>query len=269
MKRLQQYMIDAGGLALATFIRNWMSTLRYQCAFYDPTVDPIHPRFRGPVIYIFWHEYIPFMFYLRGHCQIAMLVSQHKDAELLSRAAGIMGFSLVRGSSRRGAITALRRMLRLGQLMNLTLTPDGPRGPRRQLAPGCLYLASKLRLPIVPLGLGYEDPWRNRRAWDHFAIPKPGSRACAVVGPALHIPSNLDRNSIDVWRIKTENILNHLTELAESSASTGRTFVNSIVTDRACPPSKIFRTKRSSHLSRFVPDETIGDEEDEPSSNAA
>lgn len=268
MKRLQQYMIDAGGLALATFIRNWMGTLRYQCAFYDPTVDPIHPRFSGPAIYVFWHEYIPFMFYLRGHCKIAMLVSQHKDAELLSRAAGIMGFSLVRGSSRRGAITALRRMLRLGQLMNLTLTPDGPRGPRRELAPGCLYLASKLRLPIVPLGLGYQEPWRNRRAWDHFAIPRPGSRACAVVGPAIHVPSNLDRHTIDNWKTKTESTLNQLTELAELWANTGCAVENSVVTDRACPPLKIFRAPRPSHLSRFVDDATI-DEEDEASSNAA
>ncbi|MEZ6087245.1 MAG: hypothetical protein R3C05_04300 [Pirellulaceae bacterium] len=43
------------------------------------------------------------------------------------------------------------------------MTPDGPRGPRRELATGCIYLASRLQLPIVPLGLGYDRPWRLQR----------------------------------------------------------------------------------------------------------
>ena len=44
--------------------------------------------------------------------------------------------------------------------MHLTITPDGPRGPRRQLAPGAIYLASKLGLPLVVMGYGYDRPWR-------------------------------------------------------------------------------------------------------------
>ena len=56
--------------------------------------------------------------------------------------------------------------------MNLTITPDGPRGPRRQLAQGPVYLASKLGMPIVAMGFGYDRPWRFN-SWDRFAIPRP------------------------------------------------------------------------------------------------
>ncbi len=239
---MRQSLIDFGGLALATFIRNWMRSLHYQCAFYQPEVDPAHPRFRGPAIYIFWHEYIPFMFYLRGHCNLAMLVSQHRDAELLSRAAGVMGFELVRGSSRRGAISALRTLIRRGQGMNLTLTPDGPNGPRRVLAPGCLYLSAKLGIPLVPLGLGYDRPWRNRRAWDQFAIPRPWSKAQAIIGPAIQIPSDIDRDGIELWGRRIEAIMNELTELAEVAAVGKLSIAHSVPAYRSAMPLSIYRT---------------------------
>jgi len=262
MKPLKKYLLSAGGLAIATLVRQWMGSLRYQGAFYDPTLDPAGPRFSGPALFIFWHEYIPFMFYLRGHCQTAMLVSQHKDAELLSRAAGIMGFDLVRGSSRRGGLTALRIMMQKGKAMNLTMTPDGPRGPRRTLAPGCLYVASKLGMPLVPLGLGYDHPWRNTRAWDHFAIPRPGSRACAVIGPAIYLPAHLDREALEVWRKKIEAVLNRLTETAENWASTGQPLVGARPLHRAPRPLGIFRTPNapaslSSSRSTDQPDGTL------------
>ncbi|XZE55378.1 lysophospholipid acyltransferase family protein [Planctomycetaceae bacterium SH139] len=238
---IQPSLLGLGGLGLATFIRNWMRSLRFETALFDQRIDPIDPRFRGPVIYIFWHEYIPFMFYLRGHCQISMLVSRHRDAELLSQAASIMGFDLVRGSTRRGAIAALRTLIRKGQGMNLALTPDGPKGPRRQLAPGCLYLSAKLNIPLVPIGLGYDRPWRNGRAWDQFAIPRPWSRACAAVGQPIQIPTKLPKPEIERWRLQIEHLLNQLTAAAERSATSGGPLRGAKPGFRSAPPLAIYR----------------------------
>ena len=87
-----------------------------------------------------------------------MLLSRHRDAEILSHIAGHLGFAFVRGSTNRGGVSALRQLLARSRDMHLTITPDGPRGPRRRLAPGCIYLASKLGLPLVVMGYGYERP---------------------------------------------------------------------------------------------------------------
>jgi len=198
-----------------------MSTLKYQAVFYDAAVDPASPRFTGPAIFLFWHEYIPFLFYLRGHCHIAMLLSQHQDAEWLSHAAGHMGFGTIRGSTRRGGMAALRELIRTGQTMNLTITPDGPRGPRRQLAAGCIYASSRLGIPLVPIGLGYDRPWRVRSAWDQFAVPRPYSRARAVVGPKVQIPAGVSRAGVEHYRQRIEQMLNRLTTLAEQWAESG------------------------------------------------
>ena len=78
-----------------------------------------------------------------------MLLSRHRDAEILSYAAYHLGFDFVRGSTNRGGAAALRQLLAKSRHMHLTITPDGPRGPRRHMAPGPIFLASKLGLPLV------------------------------------------------------------------------------------------------------------------------
>lgn len=209
-----------GGLGAAALIRHWMGTLDYRVAYCDPAVDPARPEWDGQKIYIFWHEYILFPIFLRGHCHLTMLLSQHRDADVLSRVAGHLGFDFVRGSTTRGGATALRELLRKSQQMNLTITPDGPRGPRRQLAQGPIYLASKLGLPLVAMGFGYDRPWRLP-SWDRFAVPRPFSRARAVVSPALHIAPGLSREELEVERQRIERMLNALSEEAEAWAASG------------------------------------------------
>jgi lysophospholipid acyltransferase (LPLAT)-like uncharacterized protein len=210
-----------GGLLATAAVRWWMAGLDYKVVYEDRTIDPVFPECHGQKIYIFWHEYILFPFYLRGHCNMAMLLSRHRDAEILSYAAHHMGFEFVRGSTNRGGVGALREMLSKSSSMHLTITPDGPRGPRRQLAPGCVFLASKLGLPIVVMGFGYDRPWRVRRAWDQFAIPRPGSRARAVVSGEIFIPPDLDRDGMEHYRQTIEARLNLQTAEAESWAASG------------------------------------------------
>ena len=220
MKLLNRFGVKLGGLIAASSVHGWMSTLDYKAAFYDPTVDPVDSRYRGQKIYIFWHENILFPLYLRGHCNLAMLLSRHHDADILTEVANHLGFEFVRGSTFGGGTSALRELLRKSRHMNLTITPDGPRGPRRVLAHGPVYLSSKLGLPIVAMGLGYDRPWRVN-SWDRFAVPKPFSRARAVVSPPMVIPPALDREGVEHYRLKVERLLNRLTVEAEAWAEAG------------------------------------------------
>lgn len=210
-----------GGLLGSAAIRAWMSTLDYKVAYYDWTVDPVFPEHCGQKIYIFWHEYILFPIHLRGHCDMVMLLSRHRDAEILSHAAYHLGFEFVRGSTNRGGVASLRELLRRSRDMNLTITPDGPRGPRRQLAPGAVFLASRLGLPIVAMGFGYDRPWRVARAWDKFAIPRPFSRARAIPSGPIFVPPDLERDGIEHYRLKIETLLNTLSDEAEAWACSG------------------------------------------------
>ena len=129
-------------------------------------------------------------------------------------------FERFRDPRTRGGVAALLRILN-NRVPNLAITPDGPRGPRRNMAPGAVYLASRLGIPVVPVGLGYARPWRVRNSWDQFAIPRPYSRARAIFGPRVVVPDGLSRDRLDGYSRRIEAILNRLTETAEQWAGSG------------------------------------------------
>ena len=247
MKIQSPTLFKLGGLLGTAAVRHWMSTLDYRVKYYNPAVDPAREECEGQKIYIFWHEYILFPFYLRGHCNIAMLLSRHQDAEILSYGAKYMGFDFVRGSTNRGGVAAIRELIDKGQAMHLTITPDGPRGPRRVLAPGPIYLASRLGIPIVAMGWGFDRPYRFRKAWDQFAIPRPFSRARALISDELHVPRNLDRDGIEHYRAQVGAVMNRLTDEAESWAESGVALPGELPLCRAQAPRRhlLERLKKS------------------------
>jgi lysophospholipid acyltransferase (LPLAT)-like uncharacterized protein len=234
------------GLLSATGIRAWMSTLDYRALFYDQSVDGIYPSSR-PRIYVFWHEYILIPLYLRANCNLTMLLSKHRDADILYRVAHHMGIECVRGSTYGGATQALLELSRSGKQMHMAITPDGPRGPRRRLAQGAVFLASRMQLPIVVLGMGVDRPWRTP-TWDRFAVPRPGSRARAVVGPEIYIPPDLNRAELELRRQSVERFLNQLTDEAERWAESGEqragavpVFRQGLLLDGVAPPEPKLR----------------------------
>ena len=168
MKLKSSFAIGGWALATTAVLRHWLGTLDYKVDFADPDVDPVNSAYRGAKIYVFWHENILMPLYLRGHSNISMLLSRHWDANILDRVARMMGFGVVRGSTFHGGSAALRELAERAAEGNLTITPDGPRGPRRRLAPGCVFLASTLGIPIVVMGMGYDRPKRVG-TWDRFA----------------------------------------------------------------------------------------------------
>jgi lysophospholipid acyltransferase (LPLAT)-like uncharacterized protein len=215
-----------------------MGTLDFRAAYYDTRVDPSRAECRQRGIYVFWHEYMPFLMYLRGNCDLAMLMSRHRDADILSRLALHFGFEFVRGSTRRGGQRALRDLMRKSQTHHLTITPDGPRGPRRKLQAGCVYLAARLNMPIIAIGLGYDRPWRLN-TWDRFAIPRPFSRARAIPSPPLSVPADVDRDGIEWHRRRVERVLLRLTAEAEAWAAAGSRKENEVVVGPATRPLRL------------------------------
>ena len=148
------------------------------------------------------------------------LASGHSDGEILGRAMHHLGWNVVRGSTTRGGVGAMLRLLR-DDATNINLTPDGPQGPRRTMAPGAVYLASRLKVPVVCVGYAYNRPWRLG-SWDRFAVPRPFSRGRAVFGPPITVPGGADRAEREQYRLWLEDLLNWLTAEAERWAADGQ-----------------------------------------------
>jgi len=104
-----------------------------------------------PVILAFWHgrQVMLPMGYHGG--RLAILISEHRDGELVARIMQRFGFETVRGSTTRGGARALRQLVRLGRDgVGLAVTPDGPKGPRCVAQAGVVELAKLTGLPILP-----------------------------------------------------------------------------------------------------------------------
>ncbi|MXX10513.1 MAG: DUF374 domain-containing protein [Nitrospira sp. SB0667_bin_9] len=114
-------------------------------------LDRIYGEGRN-VIVAFWHGQqlmIP-LGYRGPHPEI--LISQHRDGELIYRIVKRFGYGAVRGSATRGGYKALRQLIRLSREgVDLVITPKINKIPRHRIQPGVVALAKFTGLPIVPL----------------------------------------------------------------------------------------------------------------------
>jgi lysophospholipid acyltransferase (LPLAT)-like uncharacterized protein len=103
-------------------------------------------------IIAFWHGRLLMMPYSYPGKKIHILISHHKDGEYISQTMKRFGFSSVRGSTTRGAFSAVRKLLKVtNEGSDIAITPDGPRGPRHIAQMGVIELAKITSLPILPV----------------------------------------------------------------------------------------------------------------------
>ncbi len=217
---VKKMKMNASGALLSSILSGVVATMDLKIAHYDSSTDPAHPDFREPCIWVFWHEYIWLPVAMWKMCDVTMLVSQHRDGQYLTNAAEKMGFGMVRGSTNRGGADALRQIKKMTGTSGYGISPDGPRGPRREMALGPIYLASRLGIPVVPTGFGYQTP-KRLNTWDKFAIPKPFTRARAIMGNKIIVPPKLKRDGLENYRQMVQNQISQVTETAENWAHNG------------------------------------------------
>lgn len=209
------------GQTTAMVLPQLVKLLDIKMTHYDRSADPARPEYNEHMVFSFWHEFIGVILPRWGHTPLSILASQHRDGEWVSQTALSLGLRIVRGSSTRGGASAIRKLKARCQENSLVVTPDGPRGPRRTMAIGPVFLASRLGLPLVPLGIGVNDAWRLN-TWDKFAIPKPFSRVRIIFGPKIDVPRKAKREELDSIRQSVEDLMNDLSDKAESWACSGQ-----------------------------------------------
>lgn len=216
MRRRNRWLVPYITAVVAFVIRAWMSTMRVKAISADGRSHPADPRERR-YIYAFWHEGL--LAPLATKPKIRVLISQHTDGEVIAQICQRLGIGVIRGSTARGGCQALLEMIRsTDETTHLGITPDGPRGPRRELKAGVVMIASQTGLPIVPVGIGFSRAWRFQ-SWDRFAIPCPGSTLVGIVGEPIVVPRDLARGDLQQWVQHVQEQLLELTNLADDWAA--------------------------------------------------
>lgn len=182
--------------------------------------DRVQERIRegkGAVL-VTWHgrSLIPANFF-SGHGFWA-IISLSRDGEIQNHVFRRLGFRIVRGSTGRGGIrAAIEATRRVAEGGILAFTPDGPRGPNRQMQPGALLIAQKARCPIIPAGVA-AYPRKLLPTWDRYMIPLPFARGVFIFGDPIVVPDGLDEQQFEQLRLQIERTINALEEQAERMA---------------------------------------------------
>jgi lysophospholipid acyltransferase (LPLAT)-like uncharacterized protein len=166
------------GLKVAPFFINYMQYfLALSCRknyYFHETTPPV------PTIWVCWHGQLlmaPILFRLmrkKPH-RIYVIVSEHAHGDMAVKSFGRYGFNFIRGSSRQGAIKALRQAIeKLGEGYDIGITPDGPIGPLHSVSDGAYVLAQRCNAVVKAIGWTPSRYWQLG-SWDGAKIPKPFS----------------------------------------------------------------------------------------------
>ena len=208
------------GLAFAAgWVLGWM--IRFMFLTQRLTVRTAHqggnPYVRNPAerfLFCGWHEQLLFGGFAGRSRHLSALISQHRDGALVAGAFRAMGMAIVRGSSSRGGTRALRQAMEVTRTRHMAITPDGPRGPRRVLKEGVVYLASRTGLPVVPVACTASRTFLIRGSWTDMVVPFPFGRTWMIYGEPIHVPSKIGRDELAGYVRMVQEAVEDLNEYA-------------------------------------------------------
>lgn len=156
---------------------------------------------RFSIILAHWHgDEIPLVQFA-GRYRIATIVSSSKDGDMMNILFQLLGGKTTRGSSTRGAVNALKGLIRLAKRgFNTSFAVDGPKGPIHVVKPGLFEISRLLSASrngsIFVAGAACDRAWKFPRAWNKAYLPKPFAKVHIVwMGPFGPIHKDQDARS--------------------------------------------------------------------------
>lgn len=138
--------------------------------------------------------------------RVKLLISDHFDGTLIAKTLQYFGFSTVRGSSRRNGARALLQAIKsLKDGFDLGITPDGPKGPRHEVADGVIVMAQKANIKITLVEIRASHYWQLN-SWDKFVIPKPFGTITYYISDLIDVS---EMNLEDARIVIKEGLLKH------------------------------------------------------------
>ena len=154
-----------------------------------------------PFLVLMWHNRIALTAY-SWDCKkhpMAVLASGHRDGQLVSGTLKHFSVGSVSGSSAKKAVSATKsvvRMMRQGHAVSIS--PDGPRGPRQRMKDGPIIIA---RLANARITFTTYSVKRRilLKSWDRFNLPLPFNRGVFIWSDQTDIPGfdlNMDKEDL-------------------------------------------------------------------------
>lgn len=215
-KRLLKHPATQSALAwvLSLFIRLVYLTSRKSYVI-DPAAET-YMRGEDNAIFAFWHGRMMMCPTIepRGR-KMHVLISTHRDGILISKVISHFGEATIAGSSSKGGSAAVKEIVRtLKSGDNISITPDGPRGPLQVAQMGIVTIAKLTGRKIIPITYS-SSRHRRFKSWDRFMVALPFGKIVFCAGAPLLVSRDADDAAQEQARLTVERVMNQLVETAD------------------------------------------------------
>jgi lysophospholipid acyltransferase (LPLAT)-like uncharacterized protein len=209
-------------VALWAYLAFVGATMRWRI---EPSFEDELAKPEGGIVF-FWHGRIALGAVARRHMHgraMRAMISLSPDGEFIAKAAAMLGFPAIRGSTARragqhskgGATAFMEALAFIEDGGGVFVTPDGPRGPAEAMQAGPVALAARAGTRVFLTGLA-AAPAIRLKSWDRTRLPLPFSRGVMVVDGPLRVPARADRAAIEQLRADWERRLTTADARAEA-----------------------------------------------------
>lgn len=171
----------------------------------------------SPYLFAMWHgkiflsTYILYKIPQMKASGIYGVTSTHRDGLYVEKFLKRFGVRSIQGSSNKGGVKALTKIISLiKQGVNITITPDGPKGPRHACNGNIHNLSVKYGAPIIPMCFA-STKVKVFNTWDRFCLPLPFSTIYFDIGEPIFLDSKQDSEArkqklISIMKVQEQNV---------------------------------------------------------------
>lgn len=167
-----------------------------------------------PLILAHWHGDEIVLISLVSRYRIATIASTSKDGEMMNTVLRLLGGKTSRGSSTRGAVNALKGLIRIfkNEKRSTSFAVDGPKGPIYQVKPGLFEFSRLTEGPIFCAGVACNRKWVFEKSWNKAYLPKPFAKIIVQwSGPIGPVSRDQDPRSLELARQAKDALQNSQT----------------------------------------------------------
>lgn len=213
-----------------SIIKNWREIFKinFFSAFFSAYILPLdktlhfkkifEKKHEGAAIYAIWHanQYVYLAEEHNTRPDFTLLISPSNDGDMIAKVCHQMNFSLIRGSTKRQGVLALRDMIKaLKRGSSVAFTIDGPKGPVKIVKEGLIRLAQMAKVPIIPTMPATKHKF-TFNSWDKYEVPMWFSPSVAIYGEPIFVPKDATNDDLENYRVIIEKKLLEMKTLAEA-----------------------------------------------------
>ncbi len=204
---------------IALSCRMLYATCRIRVIEGAPLTSPYASSGAHRYLYCTWHDGILNSLFCGTCINCSALTSRHSDGEYVAEVMEAIGIEPIRGSHGNGGAAAVKQMLDSIENYHVVVTTDGPRGPRRTVKPGIIFLAAQTGRAIVPVACSARNAWRPKGKWTDLLIPRPFTKTYVLGGELMFVPPDITRQQLAPFCKELQRRMDELQAKVELIAS--------------------------------------------------